>query len=129
MKDSFGRRNRLPLVAACVLIPLFLTALASVAQQGAQRKSYAVIAGTVWNVQEYGASGLQVKVRRADDKPGKARWTMLTNARGEFTLHVPADKAEYIIWVDNKGHKGSAAQTTVEIDGDEVRDVALHLTE
>lgn len=129
MKDSFGRRRRLPLVAACVLLPLFLTALAGVAQQGAQRKPYAVIAGTVWNLQEHGVPGLQVKVRRAEDKPGKARWTMLTNARGEFTLHVPAEGARYIIWVDNKGHKEPAAQTTVEIDGDEVRDVGLHLTE
>jgi hypothetical protein len=107
-----------------------LLSISSIAQkEQAKPKPYALIAGTVWTAQAHGAPGVTVRIRRSDDPAGKARWELVTNARGEFNQRVPAEKAEYIVWVESRGQKKPAAQTTVQIEGDEYLDIGLHLTE
>jgi hypothetical protein len=125
MKSRPVRRNRVALL--CLLA---LLSIGSIAQKESARPApYALIAGTVWTAQDRSAPGVTVKIRRSDDQPGKARWELVTNARGEFSQRVPAEKAEYIVWVESRGHKAPAAQTTVQIEGDEYLDIGLHLTE
>jgi hypothetical protein len=106
-----------------------LLAFCAVAAAQERPASYGLISGTVWTPQAHGAPGITVKIRRADDKSNKARWELITDFRGEFHLRVPAEHAEYIVWIELKGHKEPVAQRTVEIEGNEIRDVGLHLPE
>lgn len=123
------RNSSIPRRSPLFLFILILLSVSATAQkQKEQQAPYALISGTVWTAQERSAPGVTVKIRRSDDNPNKARWELVTNGRGEFNQRVPVDKAEYIVWVEGRGHK-TAAQTTVPIDGDEVRDIGLHLTE
>ncbi len=90
-------------------------------------KPYALIFGTVWNAQDRVAPGVVVKIRRADEK--KARWELVSDARGEFAQRVPPGAADYIVWAEIKGRKGPAAETKVHIDNDEHQDLGLHLAD
>lgn len=56
------------------------------------RKKYShaddfLIRGTVFNDKALSAPGVQLRVRRAEDK--KFRWESYTNSRGEFAIRVP----------------------------------------
>ncbi len=90
---------------------------------------YALIFGTVWDAQGRPAYGIPVKIRRADQK--KAKWALTSDHRGEFAQRVPAGKADYIIWADQKSKKKDfkPVETTAHIENDERIDVGLHLTE
>lgn len=92
---------------------------------------YALIFGTVWDVQGRPAYGIAIKIRRADQK--KAKWNLMSDHRGEFAQRVPAGKADYIVWADakpKKRHKeAKPVETTAHIENDERVDIGLHLTE
>src|ERR1041385_5216615 len=71
------------LTAACLL--LFLTI--SVPLSGRDKPKpkppqYALIFGTVWGPDDLPAYGIQVNIRRADQR--KAKWHVYSNRRGEF---------------------------------------------
>jgi hypothetical protein len=75
-----------------------------------------------------------VKIRRASDKAGKARWELYSNHTGEFAQRVPVGNADYVVWADLKGYKLASGKTlkpsaevTVHIDNDERADIGLHL--
>ncbi len=92
---------------------------------------YALIFGTIWDVQNRPIQGVPIKIRRADQK--KAKWELVSDRRGEFAQRVPAGKADYIVWADIKPKKGQKdfkpVETTAHIENDERIDVGLHLTE
>jgi hypothetical protein len=95
---------------------------------------YALIFGTVWDPDGHPLYGVKVKIRRATDKPGKARWELYSNHTGEFAQRVPVGNADYMVWADLKGYKlasGKAlkpgAEVSVHIDNDERADIGLHL--
>lgn len=98
-------------------------------------KPYAVIAGTVWGPDNRAVYGVTVKIRRATDKPAKARWEVYSDHMGEFAQRVPAGDADYILWTDLKGFKTADGKplhlvqpVTVHIYNDEREDTGLHLT-
>ena len=98
-------------------------------------KPYALIAGTVWGPDDRPVYGVTVKIRRAKDKPKKARWELFSDHMGEFAQRVPAGESDYIVWADLKGFKPAdgkplrlVQEVTVHIYNDEREDTGLHLT-
>lgn len=98
-------------------------------------KPYALIAGTVWGPDDHPVYGVKVKIRRANDKPGKVRWEMYSDHMGEFAQRVPAGEQDYIISADLKGLKLAdgtplrlVKEATVHIYNDERQETGLHLT-
>jgi uncharacterized protein YegP (UPF0339 family) len=77
---------------------------------------------------------MKVKIRKADDKDGKARWEVYSNRRGEFEQRLPVGKQEYIIWADVRGYKSRdgrhlqpGPEVRVMIQNNERADTGLHL--
>ncbi len=102
------------------------------------RKDYALIYGTVWSKQNHPAYGVQVRIRRADDK--KPRWSLTTDRSGEFAQRVPPGRADYILWVEDtrqtsdpdiarRKYRPGQVQVTIHIENNERADIGLHLTE
>ena len=92
------------------------------------KPDYALISGTVWTADDRPAYGVPVKIRRADDKPKKVRWELMSDHSGEFAQRVPPGQADYIIWADIKTKKGQPKpETRVHIENDERIDTSLHL--
>jgi len=105
------------------------------APQHSKEKPYAVIAGTVWGPDDRPVYGVKVKMRRASDKPNKARWETYSDHMGEFAYRVPAGETDYILWAELKGFKSAdgkplrlVQEVTVHIYNDEREDTGLHLT-
>ena len=119
-----------------MLLLLSLGPRQSSAQQHAKpEKPYALIFGTVWGPDDHPVYGVTVKIRRATDKPKKARWQVFSDHNGEFAQRVPAGELDYILWADLKGFKPAdgkpvhlVQQVTVHIYNDERQDTGLHLT-
>lgn len=98
-------------------------------------KPYAVIAGTVWGPDDRPVYGVTVKIRRASDKPKKARWEVYSDHHGEFAQRVPAGELDYILTADLKHVKSDDGKplrlvkdVTVHIYNEEREDTGLHLT-
>lgn len=108
-----------------VLAIMALTALIASAQKSSPKQPYALLFGTIWNAEHRPVAGVTIRIRRTEDK--KARWTLMSDRRGEFAQRVPAGAHDYVVWVDLKGRK--PLETTVHIDNDERVDFGLHLTE
>lgn len=90
---------------------------------------YALIYGTVWSPEGTPVYGVQVKIRRADEK--KPRWQLVSNHLGEFAQRVPAGKADYVVWAEIKikGRETEKPEVRVHIENDERADISLHLTQ
>jgi len=95
-------------------------------------KPYALIFGTVWGPDDHPVYGVKVKIRRTGQK--KPRWELYSDHNGEFALHLPTGKADYVVWADLKGYKSPAGKTlqlvsevNVHIENDERADIGLHL--
>jgi hypothetical protein len=125
----------LALTSACLhlLLTLFPTTSALLeARDKPKPKDYVLIFGTVWGPDNVPIYGIEVSIRRADQK--KPKWHVYTNRRGEFGQRVPVGKADYIIRAESKGvklpngkHLQATPQVTVHIDSNERQDTGLHL--
>jgi len=120
---------RLSLIAACLLLA------ATIPLQGREKKKpddYALIFGTVWGPDDQPLSGIQVNIRRADQK--WAKWQRYSTRLGEFSVRVPVGKADYVIWADTKSlklpngkHLQPSPQVTVHVESNERVETGLHL--
>ena len=122
---------RLALVCGIVLLASFLPVRLRAAAED-PHKPYALIIGTVWGPDGRPVYGVKVLIRRADQK--KAKWELYSNHTGEFAQRVPAGKADYVIWADQKSVKSISnnklhpgAEANVHVAGDERVDIGLHL--
>jgi hypothetical protein len=126
---------RTPVLAALTCLTLISILTCPVfAGNAPAPQHHAFIFGSVWGPDERPLAGMEVKVRRADDRKKKARWTMYSNRRGEFEVAVPAGKADYVIWAVTRHYKlpdGKHLQDTpevaVHVENDERADTGLHL--
>ncbi len=111
-------------------------AAASGADTSPQKKSpphpYAVIFGTVWGPDDKPVYGVKIKIRRENEK--KTRWEAYSDHHGEFAVHVPAGKTQYVAWADLKGYKSTTGNrlqpgesVTIHVEYDERVDTGLHL--
>ncbi len=120
---------RLALIATCLLLAT------TIPLHGRDKKKpddYALIFGTVWGPDDRPISGIQVNIRRADQK--RAKWQRYSTRLGEFSVRVPVGKADYVIWAETKGvklhngkHLQSSPQVTVHVESNERVDTGLHL--
>ena len=101
--------------------------------QNQEKKSYALIFGTVWGPDNRPVYGVKVRIRRTDKK--KPAWQLYSDHHGEFAQRVPPGRADYVIWADLKGFKSpeyktlqAGTEVTVHIENDERADTGLHLT-
>jgi hypothetical protein len=74
-----------------------------------KNKAGFLIIGTVFDEKALSFPGVQVRIRRADEK--KFRWETYTNSRGEFAVRVPAG-FEYEILVRAKHYQDQAKRVT-----------------
>ena len=107
--------------------------LAAAQKQVKPNQSYALIFGTVWGPDGRPVFGVNVKIRRIQDK--KARWELYSDHRGEFAQRIAAGKADYVVWADLKNFKSADGKplhavqdVPVHVEGDERVDLSLHLT-
>jgi len=114
----------------CLLIPPFSGRVQAAEPRG--EAPYALIFGTVWGPDNRPVYGVNVKIRRADQK--KRHWELQSDHHGEFAQRVPAGKADYIVWADLKGYKGpdgkklvAGPEVTVHVENDERVDTGVHL--
>jgi hypothetical protein len=99
----------------------------STSSQQAARKDYALIYGTVWGPGDHPVGGVPITIRRASDK--KPKWELVSDSRGEFAQRVPVGTQDYIVQADIKVPKGQPKpEVPVHIDGNERKDVSLHLS-
>jgi len=118
-----------------LILVLFSFEISSIALEQAEdsgknnpKADYALIFGTVWGANDRPVYGVPVKIRRADDKPNKVRWQLMSDHSGEFAQRVPTGQADYIIWADIKTKKGQPKpETRVHIDANERVDTSIHL--
>jgi hypothetical protein len=68
-----------------------------------------LIIGTVFDERALSFPGVQVRIRRADEK--KFRWETYTNARGEFAVRVP-EGFDYEVVVRAKHYQDQAKSVT-----------------
>jgi hypothetical protein len=115
---------------ACLL--LLTTSVTSETHKGPKAVQTAVIFGTVWGPDDRPVPGVEVRIRRANEK--KVRWQVRSNRRGEFEQEVPSGTQDYVIWADVKGlkrpdgrHLQTSPEVTVHIEGNERADTGLHL--
>ena len=123
---SFTQRlSRLTCLSVTLLIVL---ALSPRLEAGKHLESYALIFGTVWQGDQP-VYGVKIKIRRADEK--KPHWELYSDHRGEFAQRVPAEKADYVVRAEAEPKKHAPRLSTdevrVHIDGEERRDISLHL--
>jgi hypothetical protein len=97
------------------------------ASSGQKPEPYALLAGTVWSASGRAVPGVKVKIRRIGDK--KVNWELITNSRGEFVQRLPAAAADYVVWVELKGHQEPVVERTLHFASDERQDIGLHLPE
>ena len=135
MGQPSARLFPLALFLTVLLLPLFDSQTALFADSKSKTKPYALIAGTVWGPDDHPVYGVTVKIRRAKDKPNKARWQLTSDHLGEFAQRVPVGEADYILWADLKGVKTNdgtplrlVKEVTVHVYKDERVDTGLHLT-
>lgn len=121
---------RRALVCGVVLVSFLPASLRGASED--PHKPYALIVGTVWGPDDRPVYGVKVLIRRSDKK--KAKWELYSNHTGEFAQRVPAGRADYVIWVDQKSIKSisnnklhASTEVTAHIAGDERIDVGLHL--
>jgi hypothetical protein len=130
-------RERLFTLNCCFSFLSFLVALTIfssvlLARDRPKPERHALIFGTVWGPDNRALAGIEVKIRRSDQK--KAHWDVHSNARGEFEIAVPAGRADYVIWAVTSHYKLSgnkhlqrSPEVTVHIENDERADTGLHL--
>jgi len=107
--------------------------LAAAQKQVKPNQPYALIFGTVWGPDGRPVFGVNVKIRRIQDK--KARWELYSDHRGEFAQRIAAGKADYVVWADLKNFKSvdgkplhAVQDVPVHVEADERVDLSLHLT-
>lgn len=89
-----------------------------------EESPYASIRGAVFYGVGYSLPNMLVTIERIDGG-GKFKQEKLSGEGGEFAFRLKAEKAKYRVTASGKGFQ--SASTEIEIEGDEVRNVALTL--
>ena len=120
-------------MVACLVVPAASARESAHEPAKAPPTDYALIAGTVWGLDNLPAYGIKLTIRKVG--VSKAHWKLTSDHRGEFAQRVPPGKADYIISatpsVRAKGlRKGlDLVEVTVHVEKDERVDTAVHLTQ
>jgi len=102
-------RNRFALLALLLVTPLAI----SEAGEKQKEKPYALLQGNVFTAEGFALPGIEVSVKREDDR--KAKWRAVSNSRGEFAVRLPAGAATYEVSTHSKQFENQTK--TVEVAG------------
>ena len=113
-----------------VVVLLLACVVAShAAKKKAGPRSYALVAGTVFEERGYALANAQVTLipdPSAGAAPVKAkRLQAISDARGEFVFRLPPGSMQYIVKVEVKGYQ--PAQKSVAVEGEGRVDVTFQL--
>ena len=103
-------------IALCcltVLLPRDSPSLA--AKENSKEKPYALLAGSVFTAEGFALPGVAVSVKRKTD--AKPKWRAVSDARGEFTLRLPAESASYEVTTNSDEYENQTK--AVEVAGRE----------
>ena len=95
---------------------LFAGAFAALLLAGDKKKpedAEAVIAGSVFRDPGYALPEASVTLVRKDDPKHKKLAQLSTTYRGEFSFHVPATAAVYVVKASAKGYRSEEKEATV----------------
>jgi hypothetical protein len=116
------RKNSSSAILLLAFLFLLVSAALALPSDSSAKKPYALIFGTVYGHDDRPVYGVNVKIRRADQK--KAKWELMSDHSGEFAQRLPAGAADYVISTDEKH---PAPEVKVHIENDERQDISLHL--
>lgn len=106
----------LVVVCLCISVPLR-------AAEKSKPKPQAILAGSVFDQAGFALPGIRIEITRQGEK--KPRWKVVSDARGEFAVRVPAGPATYVIATASKKHQNQ--EQTIEIVAHERRAVLFRL--
>ncbi len=89
-----------------------------------EREPYGLIRGAALDSSGYSLQNVQIILERTDGKKFK-KVEKLSTEGGEFAFRVPAEKGTYRVTASADGFKTVSKEVT--IDGDEIRQVVLHI--
>jgi uncharacterized membrane protein len=101
-----------------------LTKLSKAIELAREDPPYAVIRGAVFQGPGYSLPGATVTIERIDGGK-KFKQQTISHDGGEFAFRLKAEKAKYRITATARGYQASS--TEIEIEYDEVRNIALTL--
>lgn len=121
-----GASNTVRRSAAAVALLLCFLSISHPAS-AEDKKDYALLYGTVWDADNRAIGGVPIRIQRVGDK--KPKWSLVSDARGEFAQRVPPGQNDYIVTADTKGPKGGQKpQAKVHVERNERVDFSLHLS-
>ena len=115
---------------ALTLILAAVAILSALTLQAAEKRKQpapatAVVAGTVFREPGFALPGAEVTLAM-EKSPAKAKnLKAISDARGEYAFHVPAEEARYTVSVKANGFEGQ--QKTAEVNGEVRVDVFFRL--
>ena len=116
--------KRRALGSAAVLLLAAVIAFSQPAFSQPANGGYAVVAGTVFNDRGFVIRGATVSLTPQGTSKLKKQQAV-TDARGEFAFRLSSVQANWVVRVSIKGFM--AAEKTVEVTGEERKDVTLEL--
>lgn len=119
------------LLAAALSIPAVAGPSASARRTSKDQKKssrkkaaeYALLFGSVFDEAGLSARGVEIRVR---EKDGRKKWTVRTDARGEFAVQLPPGARTYVVEVVSP--RLAAEPKEVAFTGDERQDIALRVS-
>ena len=96
-----------------MLRKIVLAALAAAGDKKKAAEPDTVIAGTVFRVPGYVLPEATVTLVRRDDPKHKKLAEQITNARGEFVIHVPAVPDVFVVKAAAKGFQSEEKEAVV----------------
>ncbi|MGH9862375.1 MAG: carboxypeptidase regulatory-like domain-containing protein [Candidatus Acidiferrales bacterium] len=85
------------------------------AKEKSKEKPYALVVGSVFTAEGFALPGVAVSVKRKTD--AKPKWRGVSDARGEFTLRLPAESASYDVTTKSEEYENQTK--VVEVAGRE----------
>lgn len=117
--------RRLLVLQACTL-GIAVAAASATPDDKPKRKrkaeEYALLFGTVFDESGRTARGIRLRVR---EKDGKKKWDAVSDARGEFAVHLPAGAHSYRVEVAADGFS-SESQEVIFVS-DERQDISVRV--
>jgi hypothetical protein len=112
------------LLVAAVAVPGLCAGAHQAEKKGKKKQeTYALLVGTVFDENGYRVPDAEIRVR---EKGGKRHWEAASDARGEFSVHLPPGPFVCLVGASKQGFSGDS--TEVSFSGDERQDVSLRIT-
>jgi hypothetical protein len=107
------RMKSISVLLRLAALAVFCAALMAAGDKKKAAEPDTVIGGSVFRVPGYALAEASVTLERRDDLKHKKLATAATTYRGEFSFHVPAAQAVYVVKVSAKGYRSEEKEASV----------------